>query len=82
MEEEEVQELTEQEVNELVGRKLREVRKSKNVSQEKLGDDLGYSSQNVSNIENAKRGMGVAKLYKICFKLNMKLSEFFKRIGL
>lgn len=41
-----------EEIKHLLGKRIREIRKAKNISQEKLAELVGIEKRNLSNIEN------------------------------
>lgn len=57
------------------GRKLRGVRKSKGLSQEKLAELAGIDRSYVSEIERGEYNISLLKLYQICDALEVEASD-------
>ncbi|MDG1848965.1 MAG: helix-turn-helix transcriptional regulator [Flavobacteriales bacterium] len=74
--------MKENDLKKLIAHQIKLLRKEKNLTQQSLGDFFDESQQNVQEIERGTRNLGVFKLYKITKALKLKLSEFFKLIGL
>ncbi len=68
------------ELAELIGSQIRELRLEKNYSQEKLAELSSLDMTYISMIERGKRNITVKSLLKICAALGIKLSEFSKSI--
>lgn len=51
---------------ELFGRRLYELRKKKKVSQTELGELLGVSGTQISDIEHGSTTTSMARLYQLC----------------
>ena len=66
----------------LISLKIKSLRNKENLTQQKFADILDVSQQSIQEIEQGKKGVGIFKLYKITKALKLKLSEFFKLIGL
>lgn len=56
-----------------VGLKIREIRNSKNITQEYLADKIDISLSHISNIENGKKKVSLTALILICNELNVTL---------
>lgn len=54
-----------------IGRRLRRQREKLNMSREGFAEKAGISPQFLAEIENGKKGMSVATLYKICKNFNI-----------
>ena len=52
-------------ITEDIGNRIRELRKQRKLSQEKLAEDLGLYQADVSNLERARGGSGVADLFRL-----------------
>ena len=61
----------------LLGKKIKEVRKAKNITQEKLSEAIGMEPASLSNIENGKFYPTADNLEKILKTLELKPSELF-----
>jgi transcriptional regulator with XRE-family HTH domain len=60
------------------GRKVREIRKRKAVSQESLADLAGLDRTYISDIENGKRNVSIETIFKIADALETPVVEFFE----
>lgn len=58
------------------GKKVRAIRNSKKVSQEKLAELADLDRTYVSDIENGKRNVSIETIYKISNALETRLIEF------
>lgn len=58
------------------GKKVRAIRNSKKVSQEKLAELADLDRTYVSDIENGKRNISIETIYKISNALETRLIEF------
>ena len=58
------------------GKKVREIRNSKKVSQEKLAELADLDRTYVSDIENGKRNVSIETIFKIAEALNTPVVEF------
>lgn len=54
------------EVNKMIGRKLKELREGKGLTQEQLGAALGTDPHYLSSLENGKRGVGPDMRKRYC----------------
>lgn len=50
---------------EAIGKNIRRLRKERNISQEKIAEDLGMYQADISNLERAVGGSGIADLFKL-----------------
>ena len=64
-----------------VGKHLRKVRESKNISQEQLSLKAGYYHTYVNKIEQGNYSPSVHTIWRLANSLNLTLSEFFKSFG-
>ena len=57
-----------------LGKRIKELRKSRDLKQEDLAELLGISRGQISNLEHGRRGLDLAKLQKLCsyFKIPME----------
>ena len=60
-----------------LGARIKELRKSKNITQEELVEVIGSDTNNLSRIENGKKFMSAEKLSKIAEALNVDIKELF-----
>lgn len=60
-----------------IANRIRECRKSKNLSQEKLSELAGLGTKGIQNIENLKYDFKIQTLEKVLFALNITVEEFF-----
>lgn len=60
-----------------LGQRIREIRKSKNMTQEQLVEKIGSDTNNLSKIENGKKFMSAEKLVKIAQALDVDIKELF-----
>lgn len=67
----------EQEVYIHIGKKIREYREKRQMSQEKLSELLGVNSKFVGHVERVERYISLRKLIKISVILNAPLNDFF-----
>ncbi len=63
------------EINGKLGQKIRELRESQNLTQEKLGDMIGVSQDYLSRIEQGKKNPTVNLLYKIAGGLGVQVCD-------
>lgn len=59
-----------------IGKKIKDLRKSRNMRQDDLGHALNLSRGQISNIENSKRSVSLAQLQKICEVFKIDLDYF------
>lgn len=66
-------------VYELVSKNIKEIRKSKGLTQEQLAEKMGYSTQFISNIESKNhQTFSLGTLWRLALVLNIDISELFK----
>jgi transcriptional regulator with XRE-family HTH domain len=58
-----------------VGKKIREVRESKNLSQQALADMCNFEKSNMSRIEAGKNNLTLKTLEKIAIGLGVKIKD-------
>ena len=59
------------------GKRLREVRQDKGISQEKLGDLAGLDRTYVSGVERGKHNVSLINIAKLAKALDVPIREFF-----
>lgn len=64
-------------LKEKLGKRIQEIRKSKNLTQEKLAEMIGIDTPNLSNIERGKRFVSSDTLEQIIKSLNVKEKDLF-----
>ena len=57
------------------GKRVREVRKSKGISQEKLAEMAGIDRSYMGNIERGEKNITLKKAYEICDALDVKIQD-------
>jgi transcriptional regulator with XRE-family HTH domain len=62
----------------LVGRNVLRIRKSKNITQEKLAELSGFSQQYVSGLEKGQRNPTVVTVYELSLALGVNYIELLK----
>lgn len=60
------------------GKKVKEIRKNRGVTQESLADLSGLDRTYISDIENGKRNVSIETIFKIADALETTVVEFFK----
>lgn len=55
------------------GKRVREVRKSKGISQEKLAEMAGIDRSYMGNIERGEKNITLKKIYEICDALQIDI---------
>ncbi|GHU31538.1 hypothetical protein FACS1894166_03190 [Bacilli bacterium] len=60
-----------------IANRIKELRKSKNLTQEKLSFDIGSHSY-ISKLEMGLYAISIETVSKICKALNITIAEFFK----
>ena len=65
-----------QEFYKKLGIKLKEVREYRNLTQEELAQESGFSRVAISNFETGKHHMSLYTLIEICKILNVEIYEF------
>lgn len=66
---------TEDTFDQLIGKKVREARKLKGLTQERLAEQLSLSRTSIANIERGKQKLSLYYLYVIANKLDVDASE-------
>ncbi len=62
----------------LFGKRLKEIRKCKNITQEQLAEQIGIEPKQICRIENGTCFTTFEKLQKIAHTLNVEVYEFFR----
>ena len=65
-------------IQQLIGRKIRELRKSERISSTRLSGQVGISQGQLSKIENGKITISIKTLSKLCQAFNRPLSYLFQ----
>lgn len=65
------------EIKEKIGKRLRELRTTKGLSQEKFSFECGLDRTYIASIEQGKRNVSVVNIEKIATALGLSMSEFF-----
>lgn len=60
----------------IIAEKIKELRKSRNISQEKLSGDCGFSRSKISSWENNKREMNISDAIEFAHYFNISLDSF------
>ena len=58
------------------GRRVREVRKAKGISQERLAEMAGIDRSYMGNIERGEKNITLKKAYEICDALELDIKDF------
>lgn len=64
-------------IKELLGKRIKELRKEKNFSQEKLAECIGIEPNNLSRIENGKNYPSPETIAKIADTLNLDVHKLY-----
>lgn len=64
----------------LVGARIRDIRKSKGLSQEALAELAGFNSSYIGFIERAERNISILNLEKIAVALRVGVSDLFSYV--
>jgi transcriptional regulator with XRE-family HTH domain len=64
-------------VKELIGRRIKEARQAKGLSQEALSDKIGMSAKYLSSVERGKENPTLDTLIKLADALEVETSELF-----
>lgn len=59
---------------ELLGKKIKEVRKQRKLTQEQLGELVGVQKAQISKIENSTLNVGLSTIYKVFEALDAEVS--------
>jgi transcriptional regulator with XRE-family HTH domain len=65
------------EVNELIGKRITQLRKKKNLSQQKFAYEADVERSYLTHVEKGRKNISVNTLYKISNALGVSLNEFF-----
>ena len=68
--------------NILLGKKIKEIRKKRGLTQDFLAEKVGIDAKHLSRIECGKNSLSLNLLYKICDVLNTDLGVLFDNISL
>ena len=60
------------------GKQLRQIRRVKDITQEKLAEEIGVSAEFISNMERGKAAPSFETLEKLACVLETDIQEFFK----
>ena len=61
-----------------LGQRIKELRKQKNLSQEKFALQINLDRSYYTSVENGKRNVSIENIKKIADALNISLEELFK----
>lgn len=64
-----------------VGRRVRDLRKAKRISQEKLADLANLHRNYVGSVERGERDIGIGATSQLAKALGVSLREFFETFG-
>lgn len=64
-------------IKEKIGKRLRELRTAKGVSQEKFSFDCELDRTYIASIEQGRRNVSIVNIEKIAKAFNLPVSEFF-----
>jgi len=62
---------------ELVGKRIRDIRKTKNLSQEQLGEKSGFHFTYIGGLERGERNISISNLAKIADALEVNIRDLF-----
>lgn len=62
------------------GKRVREMRKSKGISQEKLAEMAGIDRSYMGNIERGEKNVTLKKVYEICDTLDVEIQDLIQDI--
>jgi transcriptional regulator with XRE-family HTH domain len=65
--------------NEVIGKRISELRRKKNLSQEDLANLASIDRSYMSSIERGKRSISLAISLKLCSALNISILELLKK---
>jgi transcriptional regulator with XRE-family HTH domain len=66
-------------IDKYIGARMREQRLALEITQDRLGNELGVSFQQIQKYESGKNRVSAARLFYICKALNLSLSSMFQR---
>lgn len=58
--------------------KLKQLRVKHNLTQQQLGELLGYKNNSICQIENGKRNMSIEKMVELAELFDISIDELFK----
>ena len=58
--------------------KLKQLRKEHKLTQQQLGELLGYKNNSICQIENGKRNMSIEKVVELAKLFDISIDELFK----
>ena len=64
----------------ILGECIRELRKSKNLTQFELAEKIGLSTNFIGMVERGERNTTVDKIFKLADAFNITMEEFFKKL--
>lgn len=67
----------EMDIKEKTGKRLRELRLAKGLSQEKFAFECGLDRTYIASIERGRRNISIVNIEKIANALNLSISDFF-----
>lgn len=67
-------------ITETIGNRIKELRKEKGISQEKLALNAELDRTYVAGVESGKRNPSIKSLEKILIALDVSFEDFFKNI--
>lgn len=66
-----------EDIKKLLGKRIREIRKSKNLTQEQLAERVGIGTPNISYFETGRFTPALETMQKIATALNSEIYEFY-----
>ena len=70
--------LCKMEIKSKVGKRIKEIREQKSISQKDLSFSADLDRSYIASIENGQRNVSIVNIEKIATALNVTLKEFFK----
>lgn len=64
----------------ILGSRIRELRKAKNLTQFELAEKIGLSTNFIGMVERGERNTTVDKIFKLAKAFNITMEEFFKKL--
>lgn len=64
----------------ILGSRIRELRKAKNMTQFELAEKIGLSTNFIGMVERGERNTTVDKIFKLAKAFNITMEEFFKKL--
>lgn len=64
----------------ILGTRIRELRKSKNLTQFELAEKIGLSTNFIGMVERGERNTTVDKIFKLAKAFNITMEEFFNKL--